>query len=144
MFETTGICLSKYFAAGGHENRVYLAAGFAANMLPAVIERLGKHNTAAPSAVGVIIYLHLLVCCIIAYLMALDTNKSAILASSQNAFTKHVPDNVGEQRHNVDSQLHTLYEPERNIAFGQIDFSDKITNGRNQNFTRTLNNINIV
>jgi hypothetical protein len=91
-----GIGLIKNLAAWGHKKCVNPVAGLITNMLPTIIKGLREHNTAAPTAIGIIVNLFLFVFRIIADLVAFNPDKPALLPSAQYAFAKYVPDGVGD------------------------------------------------
>jgi hypothetical protein len=73
-----------------------MPAGFRADMLPALEERLSEHYASAAPAIWIIVHLFLLVFAIVAYLMALHADIPAFLTAPQYALTKHIPDDIGE------------------------------------------------
>ena len=98
-------------AAGGHENRVDMAAGLIAYMLPAVVKRLDLHYAAAAAAVWIVVHLLLLVCCIVSYLVALYFYITPLLCPADYALGHYGVYGVREQCHYV-YFIHFTYLPE--------------------------------
>ena len=73
------------------------------DVLPALVEGVGLHHRPPAAAVGVVVYLPLLIQCVVPDLVALDADVAPLLPPAQDGFAQHVPHHVGEQGHDIDT-----------------------------------------
>ena len=72
-----------------------------ADMLPALVQRIGLHYRAPPPAIGVVVHLLLLIQGVIPGLVALDADVAPLLPPAQNGLTQHIPHHIRKEGHNI-------------------------------------------
>ena len=109
---------------GGKKDGVKPPPGLAADVCPAVIERLDLHQHALAAAVGIVVHLHLLIFRIVSDLVRFDLNDVVALRPTQDAFPHHGLNGVGKQGQDVDVHcdhgLHPLQKIDLQVAQGRV------------------------
>ena len=97
-----GIRLGEGFAAGGEVNGVRARLILAADVCPALVQRVSLEQCPAAPAVRVVVHLLLLIQGVVPDLVGVDAQNVPFLGPAQDGLGQHVPHRVGKQRHNVD------------------------------------------